>query len=138
MNTISPAHYRDLLLPFDRLLAESFSSLGVHNCAWNADPYVPLYATLPRVSYIDMGMDSDLAAARAAFPHARRAVMYTPTDLAAKSRAELTRDLERIAQAYAPCDLVCADIDTETPERRVLEVATLCDEFSASHTTDST
>lgn len=41
---------------------------GFHNCAWNADPYVPYYASLPNVAYVDMGLDSNLAAAKAALP----------------------------------------------------------------------
>ena len=78
----------------------------MHNCAWNADPYVPHYARLPDVGYIDMGLDSDLAVARNVFPHARRAVMVTPMDLTHKDLPELRRDLERCARDYGPCDVV--------------------------------
>jgi len=130
VNMVSPETYAEMLLPFDRRFAETFGVLGVHNCAWNADPYVPHYARLPDVGYIDMGLDSDLAAARSAFPRARRAVMVTPMDLTHKDLAELGRDLERCARDYGPCDVVFADIDTDTPDDRVLSVVEACAEIS--------
>jgi hypothetical protein len=77
-----------------------------------------------------MGQDSDLSRARAAFPHARRAIMYTPMDLANKSLGAIRLDLERIVRDYAPCDLVLADIEAGTPDDRVLQVLAMCEELS--------
>ena len=85
VNMVSPDQYRDLLRPWDERLAKPFTSLGVHNCAWNATPYLEQYAKLSDVSYLDMGIDSDLARAKELFPQTRRALMYTPMDLANKS-----------------------------------------------------
>jgi len=130
VNMVSAEHYRDLLLPFDRRIAETFGCIGIHNCAWNADPYVPHYATLPNVAYIDMGLSSDLSAAKAAFGCARRAVMYTPMDLVNKPLEAIRRDLERIARDYAPCDVVVADIQAGTPDERVLSFIELCRKLS--------
>lgn len=133
VNMVSPGHYQQLVLPYDRRLAETFGTIGVHNCAWNANPYVPHYATLPNVAYVDMGIESDLPAAKAAFPTARRALMVTPMDIANKSSIELAADFERIAREYGPCDLVCADIDIDTPDGRVNEVVALCHDLSARY-----
>ena len=130
VNMISPDQYRELLLPFDRRIADEFGCIGIHNCAWNADPYVDAYATLPNVAYIDMGLDSDLVRARTAFPAARRAIMYTPMDLARKPLDEIRSDLERIAREYAPCDVVAADIEAGTPDKRVMDFLGLCDRIS--------
>ena len=130
VNMVSPVQYRDLLLPFDRRIADLFGCLGVHNCAWRADHYIDHYATLPRLAYIDMGIESDLPRARAAFPHARRAIMYTPMDVANKPLEAVRSDLERIAQVYAPCDLVFADIEAGTTDERVLDLLAICDELS--------
>lgn len=129
VNMVSPAQYRDLLLPFDRKIAEAFGCLGIHNCAWTADPYREHYAQLPNLAYIDMGIDSDLSRARAAFPHARRAIMYTPMDVANKSLEALRADIERVARDYAPCDLVAADIEAGTPDERVRDLLAICDEL---------
>jgi hypothetical protein len=129
VNMVSPARYRDLLLPFDRKIAEAFGCLGIHNCAWTADPYRELYAEVPNLVYIDMGIDSDLPGARAAFPHAHRAIVYTPMDVANKWLEALRADLERIAREYAPCDLVAADIEAGTPDERVRDLLAICDEL---------
>jgi hypothetical protein len=126
VNLVSPALYRDLLLPFDQRLAAVYGAIGIHNCAWSATPYLDDYARVPGLSYIDMGLHSDLARARTLFPHARRALMYTPMDLANRTAAEMRADLGRIARDYAPCDLVVADIDAGTPDARVIEALNLC------------
>lgn len=125
VNMVSPEIYRDLLFPMDKKIGEVFGCLGVHNCAWNVDPYIADYAKLPNLAYVDMGLDSDLALARRLCPAARRAVMYKPTDLAGKSLGEIAADIERIRAELAPCDIVMADIDAGTPDERVIEFARL-------------
>ncbi len=130
VNMLSPGQYRDFLLPCDQRIAEAFGCIGIHNCAWNADPYLESYAEVPHVAYIDMGLESDLVRARERFPEARRALMYTPMDLAGKPMDTIRADLERIAVDYGPCDLVLADIEDTTPDERVLEVLELCGELS--------
>ena len=130
VNMVSPAQYRALLMPFDVRIAEKFGCIGIHNCAWNADPYVEDYAAVPHVGYIDMGLDSDLARARELFPDARRAIVYTPMDLVNKSVDEIRSDLERIARDYAPCDVVAGDIEAGTPDERVLAFLDMCNRIS--------
>ena len=131
VNLVSPALYRELLLPFDQRLAAVYGVIGIHNCAWSATPYLEAYAQVAGVAYIDMGLKSDLGRAKAVFPSARRALMYTPMDLANKPSALLRADFEQVARDYAPCDLVVADIEAGTPDVRVLEAVDLCRQFSA-------
>lgn len=126
VNMVSPEQYRDLLLPFDRRIAEAFGCIGIHNCAWNADPYIDGYATIAHLGYIDMGLDSNLARAKETFNHARRALMYAPTDLANKPLEAIRADMESVAHDYAPCDVVVADIEADTPDKRVLAFLELC------------
>jgi len=130
VNMVSPEQYRDLLLPFDQRIAEAYGCIGIHNCAWTADPYLVHYAAVPHLAYIDMGKDSDLPRARASFPHARRAIMYTPMDLANKSLETIREDVQRMVRDYAPCDLVLADIEAGTPDERVRQILTVCDELN--------
>lgn len=134
VNLLSPEMYEEFVLPFDRRIAEAFSMIGIHNCAWNADPYVPHYAMLPEVAYVDMGLESNLVQARAAFPTTRRALMYTPMDVKEKTLPQLTDDLERIAREYGPCDVVFADIDRGVPDQRIHELIDLCARLSDQHT----
>ena len=133
VNMLSPRQYEEFQLPFDRRIAQSFRIIGVHNCAWKADPYIDLYTTLPRVAYIDMGMDSDLVRARKAFPNARRAIMYDPSDVKNKRIEEIWRDMDRIASEYGPCDMVFADIEDGTSDRRIHELIDICEKLSGEY-----
>ncbi len=125
VNMVSPKVYRELLLPFDQQLAAVYDRIGIHNCAWSATPYLEAYAQVPGVGYIDMGIKSDLARAKALFSDARRAVMYTPMDAANKTLSEIKTDFEHIAREYAPCDLVIADLEAGTSDTRVWELVEL-------------
>ena len=133
VNMVSPDQYRDLLLPWDQRIAREFGCIGIHNCAWCADPYMDAYAEVPHLAYIDMGQDSDLVRARDLAPHARRAIMYTPMDLANKPLDAIRADLDRIARDYGPCDLVAADIEAGTPDERVQEVIKMCAEIGGKY-----
>jgi len=126
VNMVSPQLYRELLLPFDLRIQRAFGCIAIHNCAWNADPYIEDYAMVPNLGYIDMGIESNLARARELIPNARRALMYTPMDLANKSTKMIRADLEKIARDYAPCDIVIPDIDSGLPDERVLMVLEWC------------
>jgi hypothetical protein len=130
VNMVSPEQYRDMLLPFDQKIAETFGCIGIHNCSWNADAYIDDYASIPNVGYIDMGIESNLVRAREVFPHARRALMYRPTDLANKSPDTIEADLEKIAHLYAPCDVIVADIEINTPDERIMAFLKLCDRIN--------
>jgi hypothetical protein len=130
VNMISPEQYAEFLLPCDRRIAAAFDSIGIHNCAWTADPYIEHYASIPNLGYIDMGLASDLRRARELMPAPRRALMYTPMDLAAKSEDDIRADFERIARDYAPCDIVIADVEAGTPDQRVQFALELCSTLS--------
>ena len=130
VNMLSADLYEEFILPFDKRIASSFESIGIHNCAWNANPYLDNYASIQKVSYIDMGMDSDLNKARELFPETRRAIMYTPMDVANKSIPEIQKDLEYIALNYGPCDIVAADIEHGTPDGKVRDLIQSCRDIS--------
>lgn len=130
VNMLSSDLYEEFILPFDKRIASAFESIGIHNCAWNANPYLDNYATIPKVGYIDMGMDSDLNKARELFPETRRAIMYTPMDVTNKTIAGIQKDLEYIALHYGPCDIVAADIEHGTPDGKVLDMIRLCEDIS--------
>jgi hypothetical protein len=130
VNMVSPDQYREFIFPCDKKISEVFGLLGVHNCAWNANPYIEHYSQLPDVGYVDMGLESDLVRAHDAFPKTRRALMYTPMDVANKSLEEIDSDLEQIAADYGPCDVVFADIEDGTPDERVLHLFKTCERIS--------
>lgn len=131
-NMVSPEQYREFLLPRDQHIADNFAKFGVHNCAWNVNPYIEDYATIKPLNYVDMGLDSDLKKVRTLCPNTRRAVMYTPMDLCNKSLEQLRADLVRIYEELAPCDVVMADIEAGTPDARVQEFWEMAQQIMAS------
>jgi hypothetical protein len=133
VNMLSPELYQEFILPFDKKIADSFETIGIHNCAWNANPYLEDYASVPKVGYIDMGIESDLKKARSLFPKTRRSLMYTPMDLANKSFNEIRDDLLLISKNYGPCDIVAADIEHGTPDHKVSDFISLCEEISEKY-----
>lgn len=131
MNMISPRTYRRFIFPYDRRIAEAFDLFGVHTCNWDVTPYLAELSQLPRVGYLDMGIQSDLSKVRAAFPEARRAVMYSPVRLQDASLEELRADMQKIFAELSPCDLVMADIQAQTPDHRVNDLLDICRELEA-------
>jgi uroporphyrinogen-III decarboxylase len=130
VNMLSPELYAEFILPFDQKIANTFETIGIHNCAWSATPYLNDYAQVPKVGYIDMGIDSDLETAKTLFPETRRAIMYTPMDVANKASEQIRNDMELIAKKYGPCDIVAADIEHGTPDKKVLELIRICEVIS--------
>jgi hypothetical protein len=129
VSMISPAHYAEFVLPYDRKIAGSFERFGVHTCNWDATPYFEAMRELPRVGYLDRGIMSDMKRARAMFPEARRAVMYSPVKLHDASVDEIRLDMEQVYLELSPCDIVMADIQATTPDSRVNELLTICHEI---------
>jgi uroporphyrinogen-III decarboxylase len=129
MNMISPRAYRNFIFPYDAHVAESFERFGVHTCNWDATPYLNELKRLPKVGYLDMGIMSDLRRARELFPEARRAVMYSPVRLNDAPLGEIRADMLKIYTEMAPCDVVMADIQAQTPDERVIALLDMCREI---------
>ncbi len=129
MNMISPRSYREFVFPYDQRIAESFRRFGVHTCNWDVTPYLEALRALPNVGYLDMGIMSDMQRARALFPEARRAVLYSPVRLQDASPDEVRADMQRIYDDLAPCDVVMADIQPATPDARVQALLDICREL---------
>jgi len=130
VNMVSPATYGRMLLEHDARIAQSFERFGVHTCNWNVTPYLNVLRKLPKMGYLDMGIESDLAQARELFPETRRAVLYTPGKAATGAAEDVRADFERIARELAPCDLVLADLPWDTSDERVRWLDNLARELS--------
>jgi hypothetical protein len=119
VNMVSPEQYEQFVLPLDRELGTRHPRFGVHTCNWKIDPYLAALRKIPRMGYLDTGIDSDLARMRDLFPDTRRAVLYGPVPLETKGLDALAADFRRVAALAGPCDLVLADVDATTPDERV-------------------
>ena len=127
VNMVSPQIYREFLLPYDKKIAESgFERFGMHTCNWNVTPYLEEIKKLPKVGYLDMGIMSDMRKVKVMFPEARRAVMYSPVRLQEASFDEIKKDMKKIYHELSPCDIVMADIQATTSDKRVNELLQIC------------
>jgi len=133
VNMIGPTLYGSRLLKYDQKIGEKFPLVGVHNCAWTVTPYLELYSQIPNVAYIDMGIDSDLKKARDIFKKARRNCLYKSVDLQNKSKDDIRRDFEFIADNLAPCDVGMPDIEYDVPDEKIMFAIDLCEELSAKN-----
>jgi hypothetical protein len=133
VNMIGAGLYRECLLPFDRRVGSAFPVFGIHNCAWKVDPYLEAYREIPRLAYLDMGLDSDLRRIRRMFPEARRNVLITSNYLLSRSDAGMREDFERIARDLGPCDVGFPDIEWDVPDDRLRFVMDLCEELTDLH-----
>lgn len=129
LNMVSPQMYEEQLFEFDKRFAESFPSFGVHTCEWDITPYAEIFTKLPKLGYLDMGMTTDLKKIKKMFPHTRRAVMYSADNLNKKTHEDIRKDMERIYNEIAPCDVVIADIQADTPDERVTHLIEMCAEI---------
>jgi hypothetical protein len=126
MNMISPEMYEQFVFSHDKRIAASFERFGVHTCNWDVTPYIEILSRLPKMGYLDMGIMSDLAKVKAAFPDTYLAVLYSPVALQEEAPEKIQRDIERIYRELSPCDIVCADIQATTPDERVKQILEIC------------
>jgi hypothetical protein len=132
INMISPRQYEEFILPHDLRLSDEYERFGIHTCNWDATPYVDALRQIVKMGYLDTGMMADLKRIKEMFPDARRAVLYGPVELETKALAEIRADIERIATEYAPCDIVMADVESTTPDSRILNFLRIVEETKAS------
>lgn len=130
MSMISSQMYEEFILPLDQSLSKGFDRFGVHTCNWVADPYLDSLRKIDKMGYLDTGLHSDLPRMREMFPDARRAVLFMPTEIESLPMHELESTVQKVAEEYAPCDLVLADIENTTEDQRIRDFIKLTEKYS--------
>lgn len=131
VSMISPGQYEAFILPLDKELSRHYSRFGIHTCNWVADPYLEAMRKIETMGYLDTGINSDLPRIKQMFPHTRRALLLTPGEVESASASALEEMIQRIHREYAPCDIVLADVESTTPDSRVVEFLELVKEEEA-------
>jgi hypothetical protein len=130
VNMLSPRHYEEFLLPYDLKIRSEFENFGIHNCAWNVNPYMNAYSKVPRLGYLDMGMESDFLRCRELFPETRRNLIYEDMDVANKTKEEIRREIEQIASDLGPCEIGLPNLEYGIPDERIHWLLDTIDEVS--------
>lgn len=130
MSMISSQMYEEFILPLDKSLSKEFDRFGVHTCNWVADPYLDSLRKIDKMGYLDTGLKSDLPRMREMFPDARRAVLFMPTEIESLPMHELESIVQKVAEEYAPCDLVLADIENTCEDQRITDFIKMTEKYS--------
>lgn len=129
LNMISPDQYEKFLLQYDVKMSQAFERFGIHTCNWNASNYLEVLRKIPKMGYLDMGMNSDLEKMRELYPKTRKAIMYSPVNLEEKTLEDIRADIFRIYQSIGSCDIVMADVECTTPDQRVNDFLKICQDI---------
>jgi hypothetical protein len=117
VNMISRQHYEQFLMPLDKRLSEHFPHFGIHNCNWSVNEYIPSYAEIGGLLYLDFGMESDLVRLKRTFPDTTLTVFYR---LTGKEPREVVADLDVIRRSDSCSRIYLSAIGADTPSSLVL------------------
>lgn len=135
---ISPALYRQCLLPWHVKLAQRMAPFGIHHCGDNLQIFAPAYAETGAMFY-DVGWGSDVGRCSAALPEAFLNLRLSPVRLLGGTAAEARQDalsLLRAAGRTSRVGLCCINMDHGTPDDNVLAIFAAAREFAAAAASD--
>jgi uroporphyrinogen-III decarboxylase len=121
---ISPKHYEEFLLPYERYLAENLQPYGIHHCGNNLEQFADAYSQVPSTFY-DVGWESDVAQCRQNFPNAFLNLRLSPIRMLQLTPDIIRRDIEGLLTAAGPLEnigICCINMDAGTPDENILEV----------------
>jgi hypothetical protein len=130
---ISPALYRERLLPWECRLARRLAPFGIHHCGHNLQRFAVAYAETGPV-FCDVGWGSDVARSGAALPGAFLNLRLSPVRLLGCTAGEARRDaLELLLAAgrRSHVGLCSINMDYGTPDENVGAIFEAAREFAA-------
>jgi hypothetical protein len=119
---VSPALFRNRLLPYELRLAEALPPYGVHHCGKNLHLFIHDYIGTGAV-FFDVGWGSDVAKVRAAVPGAFLNLRLSPVRMLYQTSAEVQDDVERLivaAGGLGRAGVCCINMDDSTPDANVI------------------
>ena len=130
---VSPPMYQDRLLAYDQRIYDLCTQLGfefgIHHCGV-FDKYAAAYRQIPRVSWIEIGWDSDIKAALELFPEATVQYIFSAQFMATADRTQVQEKTRQILDAargnWHRFRLPIPDIDHTTPDDNLVEVYECC------------
>lgn len=118
---LSPDVYRTAVLPINRALAGGFPASGYHSCGPSSH-LLSAFAEIPRVTAIELGAGTDLAAAVRSLPGVELRPLIDPVLMRNETPERVGQTVAGILEATvaAPATTLCAwSFDGETPVENV-------------------
>lgn len=120
VNMISEDHYREFVMPYDRLLAEHYRYFGIHNCGWTVNTYARAYSEIGVLGYLDFGIRSDFELLRELFPETVLTVILNPEDVLGRSPADIEADLRSLKEELGNCFIIVGSLDGSTKSEQIM------------------
>lgn len=114
---LSPAVYRNVVLPVNAALTEGFSAVGYHSCG-SSSHLLRDFATLPALANIQLGPGTDLREAVRLMPQVTMQPLIDPLLMRNGTEADVAESIAEVLEATAPAPqtMLCAwSFDGETP-----------------------
>jgi hypothetical protein len=121
---ISPQMYLDFVFPCDEWLAAPYRHLGIHRDD-RILSYLPAYLRHPKLSGVEIGWDTPLAAVRKILPAGRYHINLrcdpawvtraTPTEI----NDQMQTWMEEAGEPLSRFGVICQELDPEAPDRNV-------------------
>lgn len=120
---ISPATYKNVVLPADLYYRQQIKTFGLHHCG-QMDRYLAAYQMLQPVEFIEVGWGSNVAAVHHAFPESKLDLMINIYDLQNMShdavRELIAKMVREVGTLECLRDVWVADIGPEVSDDVVL------------------
>lgn len=129
---ISARTYREYLLAYDQQLARALYPYGIHHCGADMHKVRYEYARVDGAELFDVGWGSDVAACRAALPHAIFSLRLSPVRMATLTPREVAADVEALLRAAGPLEraaVCCINLDDHTPDENVRAIFEVVDKY---------
>ncbi|MHB8994481.1 MAG: uroporphyrinogen decarboxylase family protein [Armatimonadota bacterium] len=118
---LSPAIYRNVVLPINQKITQGFAAVGYHSCG-SSSHLLKDFAELPRMSNIQLGPGTDLREAVRLMPTITMQPLIDPLLMRNGSRSEVAAQISTVLEATveAPETMLCGwSFDRETPIENV-------------------
>jgi uroporphyrinogen-III decarboxylase len=118
---LSPAVYRDVVLPMNQKIASGFGAVGYHSCG-SSSHLLKGFAALPSLGNIQLGPGTDLREAVRLMPGVTMQPLIDPLLMRNGTQSQVREGIAEVleATAHAPQTMLCAwSFDRETPIENV-------------------
>lgn len=126
--------YKSFLLKYDNMLAEEFTTFGVHHCGQSMEHVVDGYKLVKNLKFAEVGAFSDLAYVRRQLPNIHLNARYSPVRIKDSTPDEMKADIEKIFEDGRPHELLsisCVGIDSGVSDEQIRRFLALCKGYTS-------
>jgi hypothetical protein len=119
---ISAAHYERFVLPVDTAWSERHRPFGIHHCGRDPHRFVPSYAKVPNLDFLDVGWGGDVAQIREHLPNTFLNLRLDPVGITRQTPEEIRATIFRlVGQSANPwlTGVCCINMDNTVTDAQI-------------------